>query len=328
MTPAHTLVAQACLGILLHLDEYITSSGLETFPLAEYAALHWLGHARFSNFSVNIRDGMKRLFDPTRRHLAVWLWIWDVKTTFWRRPDLTEKPSKPRGTPLHYVAICGLHDIVEFLVKEHGQAVDSQGFYRDETPLSSSSQNGHVEVVRMLLGYGADPRAKDERQSTPLHRASQGGHLDVARVLIEHGADANAQDIDKSTPLHRASQGGHLEVVRVLLKQGADPKAQDGDSSTPLLWASQGGHLDIARVLLAHGADARAKDEDRSTPLHAASQGGHLDFTRILLEHGADAGAQDVDKWTPPSSCIGRRTPEGRSAAPRTRRGREGRGCG
>ena len=38
MTPAHTLVAQVCLGTLLHLDENITSDSLKNFPLAEYAA--------------------------------------------------------------------------------------------------------------------------------------------------------------------------------------------------------------------------------------------------------------------------------------------------
>src|SRR5580658_8672108 len=40
LTPAHTLVAQACLGILLHLDNHITSDSLGGFPLAEYAAKH------------------------------------------------------------------------------------------------------------------------------------------------------------------------------------------------------------------------------------------------------------------------------------------------
>jgi hypothetical protein len=38
MTSAHSFVSQACLGILLHLDEGITSHSLKTFPLAEYAA--------------------------------------------------------------------------------------------------------------------------------------------------------------------------------------------------------------------------------------------------------------------------------------------------
>jgi hypothetical protein len=40
MTHAHTLTAQACLGMLLHLDKSITRTDLERFPLAEYAAEH------------------------------------------------------------------------------------------------------------------------------------------------------------------------------------------------------------------------------------------------------------------------------------------------
>ena len=38
MTQAHTVVAQACLGLLLHLDETVTKDSLKNFPLAEYAA--------------------------------------------------------------------------------------------------------------------------------------------------------------------------------------------------------------------------------------------------------------------------------------------------
>ena len=299
MTPAHTLMAHCCLGILLHLNEDVTSGSLENYPLAEYAALHWLSHAQFEDVSPNVQDSIKLLFDPRTRHLAVWLWVYDLKTTLWRRPDRSERPSTPRGTPLHYAAVSGLDDIVRYLVDQHGQVVDAPGFSSNETPLSSASRSGHLEVVRVLLQYGADASAQDKRKSTPLHRASERGHLNVARVLIEHGAEAGVQDVDKSTPLHASSQGGHLAVSEVLLTAGADAKAQDVDISTPLHWASQGGHLDIVRVLLDHGAEAWAEDGVQSTPLHAASQGGHLDVARVLLEHGAKAGAQDEDGWTP-----------------------------
>jgi hypothetical protein len=42
MTPDHTLVTQACLGILLHLDKSITKDSLTKFPLAECTAEHWV----------------------------------------------------------------------------------------------------------------------------------------------------------------------------------------------------------------------------------------------------------------------------------------------
>ena len=77
MTPVHTLVAQACLGILLHLDEDVTSDGLKDFPLVEYAAEHWVDHARFEDVSRYVEDGMKQLFDPSRPHLAICVWICD-----------------------------------------------------------------------------------------------------------------------------------------------------------------------------------------------------------------------------------------------------------
>ena len=63
MTPAHTLAAQACLGILLHLDKDVTSSSLKDFPLAEYAAENWAYHAQFEDVSRIVEDGMKQLFD-------------------------------------------------------------------------------------------------------------------------------------------------------------------------------------------------------------------------------------------------------------------------
>ena len=45
MTHAHTLTAQACQGMLLYLDKSTTRTDLERFPLAEYAAEHWVDHA-------------------------------------------------------------------------------------------------------------------------------------------------------------------------------------------------------------------------------------------------------------------------------------------
>jgi hypothetical protein len=80
MTPAHTIVAQACLGVLLHLGENITKNDLKDFPLVEYAAEHWVGHTRFENASSNVQDGTKRLFDPNKGHLSTWVWIYDRRS--------------------------------------------------------------------------------------------------------------------------------------------------------------------------------------------------------------------------------------------------------
>jgi hypothetical protein len=144
MTPAHILAAQACLGILLHLDKGVVTKGsLEGLALAKYAARHWVDHAQFEDVSLNVEDGMKQLFNPRKPHLAGYLWIHDPSVPPWQSPwpnmPQTERPLPPGRTPLHYAAVLGLHSIVEFLIIEHAQDVHSRGFTDDATPLHLAS---------------------------------------------------------------------------------------------------------------------------------------------------------------------------------------------
>ena len=296
MTPAHTLAAQACLGILLHLDENDTRDCLQKFPLAEYAARHWLDHVRFENVLPALDHGMKLLFNPNRPHLAAWLWLYDP-TGLWH----VERGARQLhlGTSLHYAAICGFHTMVEHLVTEHSQPVNACTFYKMSTPLHWASNNGHVEVVRHLLKHGANVTARCEDGSMPLHWASRKGRVEVIRVLLQHKADANAQIHSKLTPLHLASSWGYVDSVRIFLEHGVDVIAQDKNGWTPLHFAAYEGHAAVTRVLLGHGVDTSMRDRDGRTPLHHASSEGNLEVMRVFLEHGAYVTARDNDGRTP-----------------------------
>jgi len=310
MTPAHTLVAQACLGILLHLDMNVTRDCLRKFPLAEYAAEQLVKHARFEGVSENAKEGLKQLFDGNKPHLAVWLWIYD---TVQEPSERAERPLPPSGTPLHYAAFCGLHVIVKFLAIEHSEDVPVRSRVVDDwpfgnyTPLDLASREGHVEAARVLVEHGADVSAQDEDGSTPVHRLSESysGNVDLAWFLVEHGADVTAQDNHGETPLHRLS-GSYREnmgLARFLVEHGADAAAQDKHGSTPLhrLSESYNGNVDLAWFLLEHGANVTAQDKHGETPLHrlSGSYRGNMDLARFLVEHGADATAQDKHGSTP-----------------------------
>ena len=295
MTTAHTIVAQACLAVLLHLDENITKDSLSDFPLAKYAAVHWVYHARFENVSSMVQDGMKRLFDPNKCHLSVWVWIYDPES-FERQSERLERPTEARATSLHYAAVCNMHDIATFLIVEHSQDVNALGFERKETPLHISSRLGHLEIVRVLLEHGADSEARDKNDWSPLERASTRGYVEIVHVLIEYGADPNARDKGRRTPLYLASKEGLPEVVRALLKHGADVKAENKYSRTSL---HDAGVEEVARVLLEHGADANSLDIKNQTPLHCVSQRGDMGIALVLLKHGVDANALDATNATP-----------------------------
>jgi ankyrin repeat protein len=56
-------------------------------------------------------------------------------------------------------------------------------------PLNSASNNGHVDVVKLLLEKGADWTVPNNDGWMPLNCASNNGHVDVVKLLFEKGAD-------------------------------------------------------------------------------------------------------------------------------------------
>src|SRR6266478_2705850 len=77
---AHTVLAQASLTVLLQLDDKIDRNTIGHFPLALYAARHWVDHAQFMNVSAHrdVLEAMRHLFDPEKPHFASWVWLYDI----------------------------------------------------------------------------------------------------------------------------------------------------------------------------------------------------------------------------------------------------------
>jgi ankyrin repeat protein len=90
--------------------------------------------------------------------------------------------------------------------------------------LNSASNNGHVDVVKLLLEKGADMAVANQGGWTPLNSASNNGHVDVVKLLLEAGADVAVASNDGWTPLNSASDSGHVDVVKLLLEAGAPNK--------------------------------------------------------------------------------------------------------
>jgi len=226
MTPSHTLIAKACLGMLLHLDENIAKDALQKFPLTPYAALHWVDHARFKGVLQNIEDGMNILLDSSKSHLVVWVSLYNTELPSWKLFKQGKRPLPPSGNPLHYATICSLHTFVKVLVVEHPHDVDSQGF-DNLTALHMASLRGHEEVAHVLLEGDTDVTAQNDNGWTPLHVALREGHLQVVHTLLEHGASTTAQDKVGSTPLHlalRSRDVKHPHIYTVTVVQMWEPR--------------------------------------------------------------------------------------------------------
>jgi len=294
LNPAHTILAQACLGTLLQLDEHAGNSGSKGFPLVEYAARHWVDHAQFEKVSSRVRDGMDDLFDSSKPHFAAWLRVHDMDEDW---EVFTHRPRRldHNGSPLYYAAFCGFYELVERLITKHPEQVNAGGG-RILTPLPAALHKRHFRVANLLHKHGAVVDVRGDAERTPLHVASIFGHVDIVRWLLNHGADANARMDGNWTPLHLASANRTIEAIQVLLEHNADVNSRTGQGKTPLYMFSG---VDVVRRLLEHGADPNACDNNHSTPLHKASSRGLLEVARVLLSYGSNVDEEDEEGRTP-----------------------------
>jgi ankyrin repeat protein len=79
--------------------------------------------------------------------------------------------------------------------------------------------------------------------------------LDIMKLLLEFGADPNQRGINDYTPLHMAVGERNLAAVRLLLEAGADPELRTriDDHETAREMAVNAGLSEIAEVLGAGG---------------------------------------------------------------------------
>jgi len=338
LEPSHTIMAQACLSVLLRLDSNVNKDSLEDFPLAWYASRYFGDHAEFGNVLAHIRGGIDDLLDSDKPHFAAWLCL--------RDNDFKKRIEQPEATPLYHLAGLGFRAMVDYLISKRPGDLTVRGHYG--TPLHAALCSGHTDVALLLLGHCVDVDVRGIDDRTPLHMAVDRGLLEVTRILIEQGASINARDSSDRTPLHPTFDDvsrytfddTYFDVVGCLLEHGADVDAQANTKhSTPLHLASYYGGLRVAelllnrgvnvnvrdkqcriplhevltdlhnslpdyfvdavRFLLDHGADLDAKDNNGLTPLHVLSQYGNIKATRLLLEHGARVDALDNDQLSP-----------------------------
>ena len=279
---AHTILSQACIGVLLRLDDHVDQDNIKDFPLARYAAEYWPRHAKFGSVSARIKDGMECLFDEDKPHFATWLWIYDG-SDYGRMP--TMRPEKPGAVPLYHAARLGFHDLAAHLIIEHPEHVNAKNNSED-TAMHAATKGGYTEIVSLLLEHDADVDSRDDSGSTSLYWAACSGTCSIGQCLLDHGADLNARDEDGDTPLSEATYGGHVEFAQMLLERGAVIDARDNRGRTSLHAGVQSGKIEVARLLLKHGADVNARDKYGWTPSQYTKQ---QEILNLLSEYDSDS---------------------------------------
>ncbi len=215
-----------------------------------------------------------------------------------RGADVNAKDKVYGFIPLHYVDgihADGIHVVELFIAKgANVNAKDRWGW----TPLDSAAESGRLAVAKLLIKAGANVNSRYAWGQTPLNWAADRGHTAVVQLLIAKGANVNAKDNQGWTPLMKAARQGHEEVVKLLIAKDADINAEAYFyyGTTALGYAATGGHMNVLKVLLTKGADVNA---GAHTPLHGAASSGHKDIVNFLIAKGADVNTKDSQGQSP-----------------------------
>ena len=280
---AHMVLARACLGVLLRLDDGIDQDGIKNFPLAHYAGHYWPSHARFQAVSSHIKDGLKCLFDIEKPHFATWLWIFKDASYHWE-PMCTTRPEKPIAAPLYFAASWGFRDLAEHLISKHPEQIFDKG----ASAVHIAATEGHADILSLLLEHGADVDGRDFGDMSPLHQAAWFGEVNAGKLLLDHGANVDVRCNDGFTPLFSATHHEDVEFARMLLEHGAEVNVRGKSSSdTPLHWAASDGRIETVRLLLDNGADANAGNIVGQIPSHMAGGPRWKEIVELLSKYGA-----------------------------------------
>ncbi|KAK1143146.1 hypothetical protein N8T08_007032 [Aspergillus melleus] len=179
-----------CLAYLSHLAKECGTWGLrrEQFPLAQYSAQYWMGHAKIAESEENVQKMILSFFLQQKQAYATWIELFDPWAQIY---------GGEMATPLYFASLANLRYTLESLLWR-GADVNAEGG-RYGSALQAASYQGHKDVVQLLLQKGADVNAHCGKYGSALRAASSRGHEDVVQLLLEKGANAQ---IGRDNALH------------------------------------------------------------------------------------------------------------------------------
>lgn len=145
-------------------------------------------------------------------------------------PELVDIPNTSYfgQTPLYNASSCSNYQLVELLL-EYGADPNIQDQEDIECALMNSAYHNDVKVADLLLQYGANCDLQNRFNETALHIACWRGHLNIVKLLLKYNANPfmKSSFIKNNTPLKLAISKGFTKIAEILTKYQAYEDYQD-----------------------------------------------------------------------------------------------------
>ncbi|XP_065884360.1 transient receptor potential cation channel subfamily A member 1-like isoform X2 [Dysidea avara] len=174
------------------------------------------------------------------------------------------------------------------------------------TRLSMADFPVGIQVLKLLLEFGADVNSENVHGDTPLILAVKSQNVEVVRELVTvRSLKVNKTNVQKKTALHYAVASDSVEIVTELLDNDARVLQADHDGYTPIHTACKYGRYDLLVLMFKRNPEVEKvmidqKTNDGKTPLLVAKCAFNYNAQTInyLITKGSNLASTDNHKNT------------------------------
>ena len=203
-----------------------------------------------------------------------------------------EVKDKEGCSPLHYAAIVGNKEVVDFLIGNNASihTSDDVGY----TPLHAAAMGGHREIIDLLISKGANVNTKDIAGGSVLDCALGYAQIECADYLKSLNVVSNAKE-----SIFIAAETGNLSAIKQHLRTGVNLNTKNEFGVSALSLAVTRGYKQIVELLISEGAKIDDSLIDEATLLDLAILNGDKEIVDILRNHDAKISCGRCNKTFP-----------------------------
>ncbi|KAI6652232.1 SH3 and multiple ankyrin repeat domains protein 3-like isoform X1 [Oopsacas minuta] len=186
----------------------------------------------------------------------------DVIMTLVNGGAITHYRNRDGITPMHKAVLDTKRDAVKMLLilGASPSPLDSKFI----TPLFRACQLSNTrEICEILMRERCVVGCSDFNGWSELHHASKAGLVDIMELLIWYGANVNSQNSGGNTPLHICGVHGQEAAAIVLLRRGVNREILNYSNRTPYQVAIISGNKNVAKRIDQHDENEVVKFSDR-----------------------------------------------------------------